>query len=162
MAVARLRSAWYRLGAPYQTLPNGEAAILIPFGDDMKFQNAHKQKVVFRSQALWVHLSLLVPFGPDFIGFVLFFALKLTLLSSFSHCRYSNMDRLIKYINAHFEQYKVHVRYGTLREYFETVNMARPSATDRHAARGLSKQQSTHGTSNGAAAWPRSICPTFP
>jgi hypothetical protein len=43
VAMARLRASFYKLGAPHQRLPPGHAAILVPFGDDMKFQNAHKQ-----------------------------------------------------------------------------------------------------------------------
>lgn len=43
VALAKLRAGWYRLGPPWQNLPPGHAAILVPFGDDMKFQNAHKQ-----------------------------------------------------------------------------------------------------------------------
>ena len=42
-AIARLRAGWYRLGAPYQHVPDGHGVILVPFGDDMKFQNAAKQ-----------------------------------------------------------------------------------------------------------------------
>ena len=44
VAMARLRAAWFRFGPKYQPgLPDGTGAILVPFGDDMKFQNAHKQ-----------------------------------------------------------------------------------------------------------------------
>lgn len=43
VALAKLRASWYKLGTPYQNLPAGHGAILVPFGDDMKFQNAHKQ-----------------------------------------------------------------------------------------------------------------------
>ena len=76
-ALMRLRSQWYKLGPPYQNLPAGHGAILVPFGDDMKFQNANKQ--------------------------------------------YSNMDRLMAEINAN-ASYGVNVRYGTLSEYFATIN----------------------------------------
>ena len=41
--MSKLRAGFYKLGAPYQNLPPGHAAILVPFGDDMKFQNAMKQ-----------------------------------------------------------------------------------------------------------------------
>ena len=43
VALAKLRASWYKLGAPFQKVPAGHGAILVPFGDDMKFQNAHKQ-----------------------------------------------------------------------------------------------------------------------
>lgn len=43
VAMARLRASWYRLGAPYQKTAAGTGVLLVPFGDDMKFQNAHKQ-----------------------------------------------------------------------------------------------------------------------
>ena len=36
VAMTRLRASFYKLGAPYQNLPPGHAAILVPFGDDMK------------------------------------------------------------------------------------------------------------------------------
>eukprot|EP00937_MAST-01D_sp_MAST-1D-sp2_P006380 g6380.t1 len=43
-AMARLRAQWFKFGAAAQPgLPAGHGAILVPFGDDMKFQNAHKQ-----------------------------------------------------------------------------------------------------------------------
>ena len=48
VALARIRAAWYKLGAPHQKLPAGHGAILVPFGDDMKFQNANKQYGTFR------------------------------------------------------------------------------------------------------------------
>ena len=43
VASARLRASWYRLGAPFQQMAPGHGAVMIPFGDDMKFQNADKQ-----------------------------------------------------------------------------------------------------------------------
>lgn len=43
VALARLRASFYKLGSPHQRLPAGQGAILVPFGDDMKFQNADKQ-----------------------------------------------------------------------------------------------------------------------
>lgn len=38
VAICRLRAGWYRLGAPYQKVEEGTGVILVPFGDDMKFQ----------------------------------------------------------------------------------------------------------------------------
>lgn len=43
VATARIRAQWYKLGPPFQKLPEGHGAIMIPFGDDMKFQNAEKE-----------------------------------------------------------------------------------------------------------------------
>ena len=43
VALMRLRAGWYNLGPPHQKLPAGSGALLVPFGDDMKFQNAEKQ-----------------------------------------------------------------------------------------------------------------------
>lgn len=39
VAAIKERAAWFRLGAPYQAQP----AVLIPFGDDFKWQNAYVQ-----------------------------------------------------------------------------------------------------------------------
>lgn len=88
VAMARLRAGWYRLGAPYQRVPEGTGTLMVPFGDDMKFQNAHKQ--------------------------------------------YSNMDRLIKYINANFDRFGVHVVYGTIGDYMKTV--AVPEGSDAESS----------------------------
>jgi hypothetical protein len=33
-------TGWYKQGPPWQKLPAGSGVVLIPFGDDMKFQNA--------------------------------------------------------------------------------------------------------------------------
>eukprot|EP00035_Acanthoeca_spectabilis_P014256 m.271234 g.271234 ORF g.271234 m.271234 type:complete len:1102 (+) comp16089_c0_seq11:51-3356(+) len=43
VALTRLRAGWYKLGPPWQKVTAGSGVVLIPFGDDMKFQNADKQ-----------------------------------------------------------------------------------------------------------------------
>lgn len=83
VAICRLRAQWYALGPPHQRVPKGTGAILVPFGDDMKFQNAHKQ--------------------------------------------YSNMDRLMRYINDHSDRFGLTVEYGTMSDYMDLLEKEDPT-----------------------------------
>ena len=45
-----------------------------------------------------------------------------------AHKQYSNMDRLMHTINSKFDQFGVHVAYGTLADYFKLLATDEPSA----------------------------------
>ena len=152
VALARIRAAWYKLGPPHQKLPAGHGAILVPFGDDMKFQNANKQVAFFFPCRGSVRLpwSIVSPFfDPS--------ALRSRPPTPLLRCRvarstsprcsivcadcsafgawlsksglasctlqYSNMDRIIKQVNG-MPELGVTLRYGTIGDYFKNVNTA--------------------------------------
>ena len=111
-AMARLRAAWFKLGGAHQPgLPAGTGAILVPFGDDMKFQNAHKQ--------------------------------------------YANMDKLIAHVNERFNDLNVHVRYGTLDEYFRLLNREDEAPAGKSfAAAATAAATAITGAAVGSNLWP--------
>ena len=52
VALVRIRAAWYKMGPPWQHVGSDEGVLLVPFGDDMKFQNAEKQCVITRTASI--------------------------------------------------------------------------------------------------------------
>ena len=97
----RLRAGWYRLGAPYQRLPAGHGAILVPFGDDMKFQVAHATGNFKYSN---IRTCMLYDCGPPAD------VEPDPPRRQNAMKQYDNMDKLIKAVNSRFDTYGVHVR----------------------------------------------------
>ena len=125
-AMARLRAAWFKLGGSHQPgMSAGSGAILVPFGDDMKFRAwspPQRQSHPARKALPRAARSPLTPSPPP----------PPPLPTENAHKQYSNMDRLIERVNERFDDLRVDVRYGTLDEYFRLLNTA--SATVATAA----------------------------